>query len=141
MGRKFIVGMALAALVCVGAYAEDTTLTGEPVDMNCYLGGKAGEGHAACAKGCIEKGNPVGLAVKGADGKTQLYLVLGGGGKAAKDYMAEYAGKQVAATGTVVEKEGMKVITVTKVEPAAAKSAAIKWTPAQTGTASIQNPQ
>jgi hypothetical protein len=141
MGRKIIVGMALAALVCLGAYAEDVTLTGEPVDMTCYITGKSGEGHASCAKACAEKGNPIGLAVKGSDGKTSLYLVLGGGGKAAKDLMAEHMGKQVTATGAVTEKEGMKILTVAKVEPAAAKSAALQWTPAQTGTASIQNPQ
>lgn len=138
---KFFMGMALAALViCTGAVAEDVTVKGEPVDMNCYLSGKSGEGHAACAKGCAEKGNPIGLSVKGADGKETLYLVLGAGGKAAKDLMAEHMGKEVSATGTVTEKGGMKVITVSKVEAAPAKSAALQWQPAQTGSASIQNP-
>ncbi len=137
MGRKLIVGMALAALVCAGAYAEDTTLTGEPVDMNCYVTGKSGEGHAACAKSCAEKGNPIGLAVKGADGKVSLYLVLGGGGKAAKDLMTEHMGKQVTVTGAVTEKDGMKIVTVASV---AAKSAAIPWTRALTGRARNPNP-
>jgi hypothetical protein len=140
--RKFVAGMAIAALaVCAGAYAEDQTLTGEPVDIACYLGGKSGEGHAACAKACADKGQPIGLAVKGADGKTSLYLVMGGGGKAAKDLMGEHMGKQVTVTGAVTEKEGMKIITASKVEAAPAKSAALQWTPAQTGTASIQNPK
>jgi hypothetical protein len=137
------VGLALAVLACAfaGAYAEDQTLTGEPVDIPCYLGGKMGEGHAACAKSCADKGNPIGLAVKGADGKDQLYLVLGAGGKAAKDLMGEHMGKQVNVTGQVADKDGMKVITVAKVEAATTKSAALQWQPAQTGSASIQNPQ
>ena len=139
--RKIVVGMALAALACAGAYAEDKTLTGEPVDIACYLGGKAGEAHASCAKACAEKGQPIGLAVKEADGKETLYLVMASGGKAAKDLLGEHMGKQVAVTGAVAEKGGMKIITASKVEPAQAKSAALQWTPAQTGTASIQNPQ
>ncbi len=46
----------------------------------------------------------------------QLYLVLGAGGKQAKDLMAQHMGKQVSVTGKVSEKNGMKVITVSKVE-------------------------
>ncbi len=139
--RKIVVGTVLVALACAGAYAEDQTLTGEPVDIACYLGGKSGEGHAACAKACADKGNPLGLAVKGADGKMEMYLIMGGGGKQAKDLVGAHMGKQVAVTGAVAEKDGMKIITATKVEAAPAKSAALTWQPAQTGTASIQNPQ
>jgi hypothetical protein len=43
-------------------------------------------------------------------------------------------GKQVKVTGAVSEKGGMKVITITKVEAAAAA-----WQPAAAGTASVQN--
>jgi hypothetical protein len=93
---------------------EEVTLTGEPVDMNCYLGGKSGEGHAACAKACAGKGNPIGFVVEEGD-KKQLYLVLGGGGKAAKDLMAEHMGTEVDAIGKVAEKDGLKVITVSEV--------------------------
>ncbi len=96
---------------------EDVTLTGEPVDMNCYLTGKSGPGHASCAKACAGKGNPIGLVVKDGD-KKQLYLVVGGDGKAAKDLMTEHMGAQVKAVGKVVTVDGMKVITVSKVSAA-----------------------
>jgi hypothetical protein len=108
-----IAALTLAPMQAESADAE-VTLKGEPVDMNCYLGGKSGEGHAACAKACAGKGNPIGFVVE-KDGKKHMYLVLGGGGKAAKDLMTEHMGKQVNAVGTVVEKDGMKVITVSKV--------------------------
>lgn len=106
--------MALAAIPA-GVWAEEKTLTGEPVDIACYLQGRAGEGHASCAKSCAERGQPIGLAVKEGD-KTELYLCLGGGGKQPKDLLGEHMGKQVKVTGSVSEKEGLKVITVAKVE-------------------------
>jgi len=136
MLKKLLFAITIAALAFMGvaARAADTTVTGEPVDISCYLSGKSGEAHAACAKGCAEKGQPLGIAAKGADGKEVLYLALGGGGKAAKDLLAANMGKQVKVTGTVADQGGMKVITVTKVEAAAAA-----WQPAASGTASVQN--
>jgi len=95
--------------------AEEAKLTGEPVDMNCYLGGKSGPGHAGCATACANKGNPIGFLVE-KDGKKELYLVVGGGGKAAKEHMAAHMGKQVNASGKVATVDGMKVITVSKVD-------------------------
>ena len=118
MKYAFTLVAVIAALIVLpapsGMAAEDVTLKGEPVDMNCYLTGKSGEGHAACAKACAGKGNPIGFVVE-QGGKKQLYLVLGGGGMAAKDLMAEHMGSEVDAIGKVVEKDGIKVITVSEV--------------------------
>ncbi len=121
MRTKLAIALVVTALsvALIPAFAEDaTTLTGEPVDIACYLGGKSGEGHAACAAACAQKGNPLGLAVKGADGKETLYLAMGGGGKQAKDLLGTVMGKQVKATGVVSEKNGLKVITIASVEEA-----------------------
>ena len=45
--RKYLaIGMVVALLAAIGmtSYAEDaTTVTGEPVDIACYLGGKSSE--------------------------------------------------------------------------------------------------
>ena len=94
--------------------AKDVELKGEPVDIVCYLQGRAGEGHATCAKSCAEKGQPIGLVVD-QDGEKQLYLVVGSGGKAAKDLMAEHMGKQVNVKGKASKKDGMMVIAVSEV--------------------------
>ncbi len=100
----------------VGVSAEDeVTLKGEPVDIQCYLGGQSGEGHASCATSCAEKGLPIGFVTKGDDGKEQMYLVMGANRKPAKDYMAAHMGKTVQAKGTVVEKDGLKILTVSEV--------------------------
>ncbi len=119
MRTKLAIALVLTVLsvALIPAFAEDaTTVTGEPVDMVCYLDGKSGEGHAACATACAQKGNPIGLSVKGADGKETLYLAMASGGKQAKDLLAPLMGKQVKATGVISEKGGMKIITIASVE-------------------------
>ena len=116
MKRLFVAMMALAAIALIPHFVSaadgEATLKGEPVDINCYMTGKSGEGHAACAKSCAEKGNPIGFVVKDGD-KSQLYLVVGHG-KAAKDIMAPLMGKQVTAKGTVKDLDGMKVFEVSE---------------------------
>jgi len=63
----------------------------------------------------VTGGKPVGFVTSNADGEKSLYLVVGGNNKAAKDYMADHMGKIVEAKGTVVEKDGLKILTVSEV--------------------------
>ena len=115
--RYALLALVLSMMV-VPAYeasADEVTLKGEPVDIQCYLGGQRGEGHAGCAKGCAEKGLPIGFVSKDADGNEEMYLVMGADRKPAKDFMAEHMGKQVEAKGTVTEKDGLKILTVKEV--------------------------
>ena len=106
-------------IVSTGAEeAQEVSLMGEPVDIQCYLGGRSGEAHASCAASCAESGLPIGFVTVDDEGKEHLYLVMGAERKPAKDYMAEHMGQEVTATGTVVTKDGMKVLTVSKVEAA-----------------------
>ena len=49
------------------------TVTGEIVDMSCYLQlGKHGEKHVACGKKCITAGEPIGLVAKNGD----IYMLM-----------------------------------------------------------------
>ena len=124
--RRFITfGLMVAVVLAVAPIAKtfaadaapkDVVLTGEPVDMVCYMTGKSGPGHAGCATACANKGNPIGLVVKDGD-KSTLYLVLGGGGKASKELMAAHMGAQVEVAGQASKKEGMNIITASKVTP------------------------
>ena len=97
--------------------AKSGKLTGEVVDITCFMGhdGK-GEKHAACAQKCIAKGLPVGLLV----GNT-LYAVVLDSHDSPNEKLAPFAGKLVTMTGTIVEKNGMHVIDMEAVEPAATK--------------------
>ena len=87
--------------------ADDTkTLTGEVVDLMCYLDhGAKGDAHAGCAQTCIKSGGPVGLLTK----DDQLYLVVGEH-KPMNDKLAAYAAKTITLKGKVVERNGVKMI-------------------------------
>jgi len=53
-----------AALVSSASTARAETVTGEVIDMSCYLGhGETGRGpsHKKCAETCAKKGLPMGL--------------------------------------------------------------------------------
>lgn len=50
-----------------------TTVTGEIVDLSCYLQvGKHGDKHSSCGKKCIANGQPIGLVTKAG----QVYLLM-----------------------------------------------------------------
>ena len=117
--------------------AQEVSVMGEPVDIQCYLGGRSGEAHASCATSCAESGLPIGFVTVDDEGKEHLYLVMGAESKPAKDYMAEHMGQEVTATGTLVTKDGMKILTVSKVEAATDDE---DWFPSEgIGSGSIQN--
>ena len=113
----FVVALALsfAPIHAADDAPKDVTLKGEPVDITCYLGGKSGPSHAGCATACANKGNPIGLVVEDGDKKV-MYLVLGDGGKAAKDLLASHMGAQVSVTGKASSKDGLNVLVASKVE-------------------------
>ena len=98
------------------AATGEQSLTGEVVDVVCYLShGKEalGKGHADCAKKCIGSGLPV--AIKVGD---QLYLAAMANHDPANKTLAKFAGQQVTVHGDVLEKDGQRLIAITKVEKA-----------------------
>ena len=93
------------------------TVTGEIVDMSCYLQlGKHGEKHVACGKKCITSGEPIGLVAKNGD----IYILMAeehdprrdgqtaGFRKAAADHL----GHIMEVTGTLSAFGGYKAIYV-----------------------------
>ena len=106
----------LAAIVCLTLVAAATlraeeasqtvTVTGEVLDMACYLDhGAQGEKHADCAKMCIESGLPVGLKAK--DGKTYLLI---GEHKPLNKELAPFAAKTITVKGKLIERDGFRAI-------------------------------
>ena len=89
----------------LGASAEKT-VTGEIVDMMCYVDHNAiGETHGqACGAKCIKGGGPVGIV---SDGKA--YLVVGEH-KPMNDQLAEYCGKTVTLKGKAAERGGIALL-------------------------------
>jgi hypothetical protein len=88
------------------ASGETKKITGEVVDMACYIDHNAtGEKHADCAKKCITSGLPVGL--KADDGKTYLLI---GDHKPLNDELAQYAAKKITVEGKVSFRDGIYMI-------------------------------
>ena len=131
-----VVGLMVAAGLVMGAapvwahegheggaqeeVAENTsveqTLTGEVVDVFCYLShGKEGlgSGHADCAKKCIQNGLPVAIRVG-----DQLYLASMADHTPANQQLAGLAGRQVTVHGTVMERDGQHLVAISSVEKA-----------------------
>lgn len=115
---KFFVAMTAAAAFAIspapahdekhqGSSATDeVTVTGEVVDMVCYLDhGGSGAEHADCAKECITLGLPVGI--KATDGKTYLLV---GEHKPLNDKLAPLAAKTITVKGKVVSRDGFNMI-------------------------------
>jgi hypothetical protein len=85
--------------------AAEKTVTGEIVDMMCYVDHNAsGDQHADCAAKCIKGGGPVGIV---SDGK--VYLVVGEH-KPMNDELAEYAGKTVTLKGKMANNGGVSML-------------------------------
>ncbi len=94
----------------------EQTLTGEVVDVFCYLSHPKdgiGKGHAECAKKCIQNGLPVAIKVG-----EQLYLATMDDHTAANAKLADLAAKQVTVHGKVMELDGQHLIAVSSVEKA-----------------------
>ncbi|HEY2614173.1 MAG TPA: hypothetical protein VGI42_00550 [Chthoniobacterales bacterium] len=88
------------------ASGETKKITGEVVDMACYVDhNAAGEKHADCARKCISSGLPVGL--KADDGKTYLLI---GEHKPLNDELAQYAAKTITVEGRVTSRDGIYLI-------------------------------
>lgn len=124
MKRILVVAMLLVMGVVAMAAADDakkeeaakpTTLTGEVVDLSCYMGhGAAGMDHAKCAQSCITKGMPVGFLTT--DGI--MYVILGTNHEPANKSVVDFAGKKSMITGTVKEDKGLKTIELASIAEA-----------------------
>jgi hypothetical protein len=88
------------------ASAEEVTVTGEVVDMVCYISeGASGAEHSDCAKTCIKMGLPVGI--KASDGKTYLLI---GEHKPINQELTALAAKTITVKGKAVSRDGFNMI-------------------------------
>ncbi len=97
--------MALAADEASKDTSETKEVTGEIVDMMCYVDhGAKGAKHASCAEKCIKSGGPVGIL---SDGKAILVV---GDHKPMNDELAPLAGKTVTLKGKMAENGGVSML-------------------------------
>ena len=86
--------------------AAEKTVTGEVVDMMCYVDHNAmGDGHGqSCGAKCIKNGGPVGIVENG-----KAYLVVGEH-KPINDELADSCGKTITLKGKFVERGGIALL-------------------------------
>ena len=97
-----------------GAKAVTKTITGEVVDMGCWLGHAArGEKHISCATKCLNQGMPMGLLTSNGT----LYLVtLDHDNADPYNNLKTMAGKNATVTGELLSRSGMKAIEASTVQ-------------------------
>lgn len=105
--------VVVLALLAVPSVASEVTVTGEVVDVFCLTekGSSArGDAHTACALACARRGNPVGILSDDA-----LYEVTGDFAASNNARMLDFIAKRVTARGTVVDKDGRRLLSVTSI--------------------------
>ncbi len=120
MNKRFML-LALAAMMAVSGLAiadhHEGSWTGEVVDLACYVAqGAKGAEHAGCAKTCVKNGQPMGLLT---DDGTLVLLAADHKNGDAYEMLKDLAGEKASVMGTLAEKDGMKVVTVTGAKAAA----------------------
>ena len=106
----------LSTLLVLPSFAGDgdqATWTGEVIDLACYIAnGDKGHGpdHAGCAKACVKGGQPMGLLT---DDGTLVLLAADHGNGEPYESLKDLAGEKAQVSGTLGERDGMKVVTVT----------------------------
>jgi hypothetical protein len=93
---------------------ETKTVTGEILDMKCYMtSGKHGDSHKDCAQMCLKGGSPMGIL--GDDSK--VYLLIEGKDAAPYEEARKHGGETMIVTGTLSEKSGVQALIVTEAKP------------------------
>jgi hypothetical protein len=95
---------------------KQTKITGEIVDLSCYLQlGKHGSAHASCGSKCIVAGEPIGIVTKSGD----VYLAMAeehdprrDGKTTFRKAAADNFAKVMTVTGTTTTVNGVKTIYV-----------------------------
>src|SRR5215472_11939829 len=85
---------------------SEKSVTGEVVDMMCYLNHNAmGDSHgSSCGSKCIKNGGPVGIVENG-----KAYLVVGEH-KPMNDELADSCGKTITLKGKLAERGGIAML-------------------------------
>jgi hypothetical protein len=105
--------MAAAHSVHGQPKGERVTLTGEVVEMWCYLeAGDRGAAKKACATECAKAGNPIALV----DANGNVYVTAGlKSHQSARELLIDRMSEQVTITGTLVKNGGVQMIYIDSV--------------------------
>ena len=113
--HRVVLGVALLGGLAAQASAETQTFQGEVVDPSAYLkDGSRGATVTDRTYEAVDGGQSLAIL----DATNALYLALAErAGEDPNELLYDYANQQVQVTGTVYERDGVKGIVVTAVEP------------------------
>ncbi len=95
---------------------KEITVTGLVVDTGCYMSHNTkGEKHIKCATACAKAGVPLALLDEASG---TLYLPVAADHKNQNEKLMPFIEQKVKATGSLMEKNGMKGFVIKSVEPA-----------------------
>ena len=119
--RRFVAAVALTLLVSSAALAatpqmmEPQTIRGTVIDTACYAAGKHGPEEAGCTKMCLNMGVPASFLTESGEVLVLLPPADEGQMEAFKS-LKSHAAQEVEITGMVMERDGLKAMTVGMVE-------------------------
>jgi hypothetical protein len=122
MNKRLIFAFVAVVVLAVAlggslALAANSTWTGEVLDMACYKSkGAHGPDHAGCAVKCLKSGQPMGLLT---DDGTVVLLVADQADPKPYEGLKDLGGAKAEVTGSMSDKDGIKVVTVRAFKPAA----------------------
>ena len=110
------VALPLAAQAAAAGAGNETTITGQVIDVNCHSTmGASGPSHKQCAQACAKAG--VALAILGSDGT--IYMpVSSKPGDPQNSKLVEFAESKVKVTGTHRFVSGLHTIEIKTVAAA-----------------------
>jgi hypothetical protein len=108
-----LIGIFATAVAMAQPKGERVTVTGEVVEMWCYLeAGDRGAGKKACATACAKAGNPIALV----DDKGQLFMLAGlKSHQPAQELLLDKMSERVTVTGTLVKNPHAQMIYIESV--------------------------
>lgn len=121
---KYLMSVLLILIVAAGSMnaqekkmTKEMSITGEVVDVACYLAGDAkGPEHVACATACAKAGGALGILT--ADGKLYVSLLPDDHKKSPNHLLMGFIGKNVEAKGYVRVKGGVNGLMIRSVAEA-----------------------
>ena len=97
---------------------REVSVTGEVVDLQCYISGAMGKGtsaeHKECATNCAKGGIPLGILEE----KTGNLVLAGqtkNAMKGANEMLMDFIAEKVTVRGRLSEKGGVKLLLISKV--------------------------
>jgi hypothetical protein len=119
---RALLGAVAASTMLIGATVsliaqpkgQRATISGEVVDMWCYLeGGDRGPAKRDCATACAKAGNPIAVL----DAKGTVHVAAGlQDHRPARDLLIDRMSDQVTVSGTLVRKGGVQMIYIDSVK-------------------------